>query len=124
MKKIYKYEIPIQDKFSILMPDFAKILSVQVQNSHPYIWALIDDKVKLTKRYFRLFATGQEIDCNSVTSPFDWDYCDYVGTFQIMNGLLVWHLFDFYYEDINEQQSDNNTIYSTLASTFNEQMNK
>lgn len=38
-KKIYKYQVPMLDKFSIDMPEGAELLTVQMQGETPCIWA-------------------------------------------------------------------------------------
>ena len=84
MKRIYKYPIPVEDLITINMPNGAKILTVQMQNSEPCIWALVDiDEHKINK-YFRLYGTGMEVP----------EGLKYIGTFQMLNGGLVFHLFE------------------------------
>lgn len=87
MKRVYKYPLTITDFVTISMPIGAKILRVDVQNEKPYIWALVDpDAVKET-RCFRIAGTGHEIED---------DHCDsYVGSFMLMNGALVFHVFEY-----------------------------
>ena len=102
MKTIYKYEIPIQDHFTLELPRNAEILTVQTQkvkveelyekHERPFIWALVDiDSNKtmiLEKRYFRVSGTGHDLT---------EDYCkikEYIGTFQIKQHDLVFHLFE------------------------------
>jgi|SRR6185369_5341993 len=103
MKKIFKYPIPVtdyfsvptDDKFVISMPNYAKILCVQLQKEKPYIWALVDDEEKLRNRHFRIVGTGELI----LESEDQLDFVDYIGTIQMLDGSLVWHLFDFYYDE-------------------------
>lgn len=86
---IYKYEIPIEDEFDLLLPKGAKILSVGVQYEKPMIWALVPRETSLTDmehRSFKLRGTGHDAD-GCLESKF-------VDTFQLMGGGLVFHLFE------------------------------
>ena len=93
MKKIFKYEIPIQNEFELELPRGAQILTFQVQrempsmNEKPFVWAIIDLKEDISEKVnFRLFGTGHPI-------PKEANSFSYVGTAQMANGQLVWHLF-------------------------------
>lgn len=84
MKRIFKYEIPVSDDFKLSLPKGSEILSVQMQKSIPCLWALIDEANERENRYFKLYGTGMAID----------DNLKYIGTFQMLNGGLVFHLFE------------------------------
>lgn len=86
MKTIYKYHVPINDEFSLELPSGAKILCVGVQNNEPYIWVLVYSDYEVIKRYFSWRGTGH--DCSNVSSA------NYIGTVQLYNGQLVFHLFE------------------------------
>jgi hypothetical protein len=86
MTTIYKYEVRIADEFAIEMPRGARVLSVQTQNSAPYLWALVESTAPMTLRTFALRGTGHNAD-GLALAPF-------VGTFHLSNGALVFHLFD------------------------------
>lgn len=45
MKRIFKYQLEITDRQTILLPHDAEILSVQVQNQKPCLWAKVDEKM-------------------------------------------------------------------------------
>jgi hypothetical protein len=83
--KIYKFEVPIYDDAVIMMPKGARILSVQVQHGKPVLWALVDHNAPEVKRRFAVRGTGHDID--GLVGEF-------VGTFQLRDGRLVFHLFD------------------------------
>lgn len=86
MKKIYKYQVLIADESELELPERAKILTFQAQNDEAYIWAIIDTDIKtIEKVKFRMFGTGHSIR--------EIDGLKYIGTIQIYNGSLVWHLF-------------------------------
>jgi hypothetical protein len=83
---IHKYEVRIDDEFAIDMPKGARLLSVQTQGGIPFLWALVDTDAKQTLRTFALRGTGHPAG--------GLDFEPFVGTFQLNNGALVFHLFD------------------------------
>jgi hypothetical protein len=85
MKRIFKYKIPVNDSFGIHMPEDAVILSVQCQKDEPCIWVMVDEYKPETTRRFELYGTGH------VMSKMNQQY---IGTFQMMQGNLVYHLFE------------------------------
>lgn len=85
MKVVWKYAIPIEDDFTIEMPNNAQILKIDMQAGEPYLWTLADALRISTKRYFKLVGTGH---------PFDDNGYWYVGTFQLLEGAAVFHLFE------------------------------
>ena len=86
MKTIWKFILPpIDDFLEIQMPIGAQILTVQTQQGHPCIWALVEPNNSKEHRRFRLAGTGHPMEFSEAM--------DYVGTFQIRQGTLVFHLF-------------------------------
>lgn len=85
MKKIYKYDIPILDDFYLDLPIQAKILSFQIQDETPVIWALVDPTNDPETRRFSVWGTGEVIDLKNSDI--------YIGTAQKKHG-FVWHLFE------------------------------
>ena len=83
---IWKFPVPEEDSFAIQMPYGAGILCVQTQGDRPFVWAEVDPERETEGRTFRLFGTGhpQEVD----------GMLDYVGTFQVRGGALVFHLYE------------------------------
>ena len=81
MKTIWKYPM-ISSLAKIHMPAEAEILSVQVQNGCPHIWALVDTDNPPTERMFEVVVTGGDVKHSS----------EYLGTFQ--NDWFVGHLFE------------------------------
>lgn len=82
--KIYKYSIPVDDEIVIKMPKDAKVLTVQMQKSEPCIWILCDPNNEIVERRFYLYGTGMTVSHSET----------YIGTFQMLNGGLVFHLFE------------------------------
>jgi hypothetical protein len=79
MKQIWKYKL---SESAIEMPIDAEILSVQLQNDVPHIWAMVSPQTELEKRKFAIVGTGQSFDDTNMK---------YIGTYQ--DGPFVWHLF-------------------------------
>lgn len=90
--RIHKYGIPIDEEFSLQLPEGADILDVQVQNDTPYIWAMVDTEKPGEQRHFRVIGTGNPIKPFEV-HKYRRGY-KHIGTFQMANGQLVWHLFE------------------------------
>ncbi len=90
MNKVFKYEVPIEDHFTLSLPRHAKILAFQAQYNIPMIWALVDPEEKVeTDREFRLVGTGhpiEERDCD----------LEHIGTAQMHMGNLVLQLFEIH----------------------------
>jgi len=87
MERIFKYKIPIADEFELELPVGARILTFQVQYGEPVIWAIVEPgKEEKVNVRFRLYGTGHPIkhELNSYR---------YIGTAQMADGQLVWHLF-------------------------------
>ena len=82
---IWKFEIQVTDRQTVSMPAGSRVLCVQTQNGLPHVWALADRDRPYEERAFLLVGTGH---------PIDADPGRYVGTFQMRNGALVFHLFE------------------------------
>jgi len=88
MITIYKYSILLKDNFEIEMPVGATVLSFQVQRSVPCIWVQVNTNMPLEKRRFALKGTGHNLD--NITEEIE----KYIGTIQLENGGLIFHLFE------------------------------
>ena len=84
MKTIWKFKLKIDDVQRVEMPLTSKILSIQTQRDKPYMWCLVNPE---DEKAFR------EIIINGTGHPVEHD-ARYIGTFQIMDGGLVFHVFD------------------------------
>lgn len=88
-KTIWKFKFKTDNYFTLDMPIGAEILTVQIQsNLNPCIWALVDPSQELETRFFEVYGTGQDIDCNISGKR------KYIGTYQFYNGDLIFHLFE------------------------------
>lgn len=85
---IWKFPVAVTDSFSLSMPRGAQILSVQTQRGLPQMWALVDPQVPPEQGHFRTMGTGHNYPAEL------FEFCRYLGTFQIDRGYLVWHIFE------------------------------
>ena len=94
MKTIWKWTL--QPETTIDMPHGAKLLAVQEQRGEPQLWALVDPSAKKYPRTFRVHGTGHDL----TDEPGQ-----YVGTFQMHGGALVFHVFE-----ANKELSPSSTV--------------
>ncbi len=93
IRRVWKYPIPpfgdldTEDCFTVKMPQFSQILTVQVQYGKPCIWALVNPASPLTDRRFRVAGTGHDL-------VHDFELMQYVGTFQLQDGKFIGHVFE------------------------------
>lgn len=87
MKTIFKYPLSVIDEQEISMPVSARILCVQVQRGVPCLWALVDPDDSQTPRSIRIVGTGHPIRWGAGIEH-------YIGTFQALEGALVFHVFE------------------------------
>lgn len=92
MKTIWKFPFQIDDSFKVTMPYGAEILTVQTQGigmlgqELPHMWAIVDPEAHKVARWFRILGTGHDVPNDVVLR--------YIGTFQMAEGRLIWHLFE------------------------------
>jgi hypothetical protein len=86
MKSIWKFPFIVNDHVSIMMPAGAEVLHVGLQNDSPTVWALVDTDAPATEYQFSVFGTGHRVD-------FEMRASRHIGTFQMVGGLLVFHMF-------------------------------
>ena len=86
MQAIWKFPLNYYDTNFISMPKGAKILSIQNQYEIACIWALIPDITSDTEtRIFIIYGTGHTHELIKG---------NYIGTYQLDNGNLVFHVFE------------------------------
>lgn len=83
MKTVHKYAIGAGAN-ELKVPRGAKPLAVQVQNSAVQLWALVETTHELADVRVTVVGTGRELR---------GDVGNYVDTFQIAGGALVFHVF-------------------------------
>lgn len=84
MKVVWKFSIPIVDRFPLLLPVGAQVLHVAAQNKVGCLWVLVDPSQASEHRQFRLYGTGHDIHQDGI----------YLGSFFLEGGDLVFHLFE------------------------------
>lgn len=84
MKSTWKYPLSITDRQIVSMPQGAQILTVQVQHDTPCLWALVNSENPLQARGIQIFGTGHPAS----------NAGEYIGTFQVAGGSLVFHVFE------------------------------
>lgn len=88
MKTIYKYRLDMTDFQQVSLPKGAEILCVQSQHNIPNLWALVDTEQRREMRQFEIFGTGHEVKEDMGIDR------KYIGTFQLNDGNLVFHVFE------------------------------
>ena len=83
---IWKYELKAVDEQDITMPRGARILTVQAQYGTAHLWAMVTPDSKPEKRKIHIRRTG-----DSTSSSCSHE--NYIGTFQLEGGELVFHVF-------------------------------
>jgi hypothetical protein len=86
MTAIWKFPIPFSDigSFEIVMPEGAQLLTVQLQNGKPMLWALVNEEAPRVRREFNIAGTWQKFH---IGPPYH-----YVATWQEVP--FVFHLLD------------------------------
>lgn len=84
---IWKFPLATTDRQIVNLPVGAKVLAVQTQFDEPQLWALVDVDAgeKTSGRAFLTYGTGHQHE------GIDGDY---VGTYQLRGGCLVFHVFE------------------------------
>lgn len=98
MRKIYKYELPVDGGIITIKQCIIKILNIQEQNGIPMMWAVVDpDNEVVEPLEIIAIGTGWEL-------PTGLD--DYLGTAQDEYG-FVWHYFSLKLKELEklEEQS-------------------
>jgi hypothetical protein len=81
---VWKFPFEVADQVVLRMPEGAEVLDVQAQDGVPTLWAVVDVDAPLVERRFELRGTGHPLG----------DIGPYVGTFQLLGGGFVGHLFE------------------------------
>ena len=87
MKTVWKFPLRVDDEQIVSMPDNAHILCVQDQSGTPCLWALVDPANPPRERKILISGTGH------IREDLD-DLVNYIGTFQMYGGGLVFHVFE------------------------------
>lgn len=96
-RKVFRYPVELTDEQTIMMPEGAQILCVARREgtrvvlgvgSHEAVelWALVDPQAAPQRRRLRVAGTGHPLASE--------DNLVYLGTVQIAQGQLVFHIFE------------------------------
>lgn len=88
MKQVLKFKLLTSRTCYAPMPVNAEILHVHAQGKDICLWALCDTKVQNEARKFHVLGTGHDYD------QYNSEKHKYVGTVQMHDGALVWHVFE------------------------------
>ena len=88
--RIWKWALEVTDRQTVMIPTGAKLLDVQVQpgpmqNHCCQLWALCDQNAPVEPRHIAIYGTG---------NPMPDEPGEYVATFQMRGGALVFHAFE------------------------------
>ncbi|MCP6727329.1 MAG: hypothetical protein KJI69_04970 [Patescibacteria group bacterium] len=83
MENIYKYPVGL-GAFELELPKGYKILTVQMQGQEAFMWVVVNPENETEKVKFITRGTGH---------IYEPEMQEYIGTFQMANGALIWHLF-------------------------------
>jgi hypothetical protein len=86
-KTIFKYQLKqLNRKNTVLMPEGAEILSIQIQGQYLCVWVLVNTDVPKVERIIEVWETGKDLDYTPYTRKF-------LATVQFPQG-LVFHFFE------------------------------
>lgn len=102
MKTIFKYDIPDTHEFTLMMPEGAVLLKVELQFGHPKLWALVSPSAEVPVKFI-IYGTGQIIER---------EHLRYIATFLVNHGEFVWHLFQDIKPELFEVKNDQNKTNS------------
>ncbi len=86
MKTIWKYELSIDAKNHLNIPEDGKILHLKLQNGIPCLWILVEQENLFEERKFLFYGTGMTIS--------KIEELTYIGSVLIQDETLVFHLFE------------------------------
>lgn len=86
MKTIWKFELKVDGRQEIDLPEGAQIMSVQEQHGSLCLWAMCEHGAIPKRRTIRIYGTGHAVS--------DADRLTFIGTVQMRGGVLVWHVFE------------------------------
>jgi hypothetical protein len=92
MNKIFKYPLPVKEKYTLLLPKDARIIRVDDVEGLFYLWAIVDSSDdgyyhEMEERFLEFYKTGQPIE----TPLEDLNYIGFCKIF-IMQELCLYVL--------------------------------
>ena len=85
MLTIHKYQFEISGRVEIEMPVGASVLTIQLQDDKPTVWAMVETTYSMEARVFRIYGTGHKLDMFATEGR-------YLGTIQESG--FAWHIFE------------------------------
>ena len=86
MRTIFKYDLAVIGRQTIVMPKGSEILCIKTQNGEPKMWVLVETGVEDVQRVFDTFGTGHQ--CNASIGQ-------YIDSYLVADDALVWHVFEY-----------------------------
>ena len=86
MRRIFKYELHVEDKQYIQSFNYFDPLGVEIQNGKPVLYAIVDDDTKPRQYIIRTYGTGMTLDNDDGSAMF-------IGRYKLMGDSLVYHVF-------------------------------
>ncbi len=83
---VWKFPLQVADVQQVLMPQGARLLTVQVQDDTPCLWAVVDPASRPVVRWIHTAGTGHTWPAKSLS--------EHISTYQLHGGALVFHVFD------------------------------
>jgi hypothetical protein len=96
---VWKFPLLMETIQTVQMPEICRPLTVMVQRGIPCIWALVAENSPAVPVKVRIFGTG-----HSGVPP---RRSDYLGSFQLDDGALVFHVFATGLKDLPEYEAVN-----------------
>lgn len=84
-ERIWKVDLALKDVQVLNMPEAAVVLACAVQHGIPRLWFRTPDDEPSVARTFFMHGTGHEVDYYAGR---------HVGTFQVDDGHLIFHVFE------------------------------
>lgn len=86
MRTIWKFAVPVQERFTLDLPPGAEVLHLATQRGHPHPWVMLDpEETARTEWRFVTVGTGHHVP--------DSNWLHYIGSYQLRDGEFVFHLF-------------------------------
>jgi len=87
MRRIYKYHVPEGRDFSLMMPEGAKFLKLDIQNARPVMWWIVDPEGPMSAKIFTTRGTGHALREYETTES-------YLGSYLTLKDQYVGHVFE------------------------------
>lgn len=95
---VWKFDLELKDLQAVDMPRGAQLLHVDVQfqgvAEHAKVWALVEPAQPTARRLISVHGTGHFVNRMASTTDPVGTLPEYVSSFDVNGGLLVFHVFD------------------------------